>query len=267
MAKKNVNVNTKPERTKEEVLDKIRDLVADFNDNAEFAMFSAMKKLDEEISVELAAYTDIVEGECFDKLKQGENPLFEAAQTLRFATVAVRDEKQDGGGTRRVVQTEDVTKPIDPMKLHNAVKGGIGANKDWPHLVTRLNYELTVRRAIELGIDPQTVRDCYAIKDEAKALEGFLVDDGGKKKELNYNEANKRLLANMQRVVDAMIGEGYEVKKTHAAYLLSIFTKKDNARSLSVTAAKDQYMRQYMLEVCHAAINGTEITLNFKKKK
>lgn len=270
MAKKTITTkpatDNKAADPKKVILDELKKYVAEYNDAGDFAEFARMKKLDEQIAEKVSKYTEIREAETFAELLKAENPLKAAAEMLRFQTVKVKDEKLKTGGTVRVIDPE-ATKPIDALKLHNKAVDGIGVDKEWHYMIQRLNLELTARRAIELGLDPKKVRDSYAMDEVAKEFEGFCEDKAtGKGKELNFKKANENLKANMQKCVDAMIGKGYTVTPQLVNYLLAIFTRKDNAKSLSVTAAKHQYMRQYMLEVCNAVMTGTEITLNYKAK-
>ena len=247
---------------KEFILNELNSLVNKYNEHAEFNEFEEMKKVDVKINDAVDEYIKASKQECFDELLKADKPLKAAAEKLRFNSLRVKDEKLEEGGTIRVVDST-VTKLIDPLELHKKAKEGIGENKKWFYFVERLNMILTARRAIELGLDPKTVNDSFAMNEESKKLEGFLVDETT----LDLNEVVEHLLQNMQKVVEAMIGEGYDVKKEHVNYLLSIFAKKDSKKSLSVSCANHKYMRMYMLEVCNAVITNNKISMNYKTAK
>ena len=243
---------------KQTALEGLQELVDEYNDDAELADFKHMKELKEKINEKIAEYNLASETECFAELLKAENPLKAAAEKLRYPAVRVPEEDN------KLVIDTDTTKAIDPMRLHRKVKGGIGVDKSWHYMVERLNSSIITRRAIELGIDPETIKSSYAIHDEALKLEGFLSDEDPNAFDLSA--ANEHLQKNMQKVVAAMVGE-YEVPMSLVNYILSIYTKKNNRASLEVAAANHRFMKQYMLEVCHACITGSPVVMTYRKAK
>ena len=250
---------TAPEKSdKQTALEGLQELVDEYNDDAELADFKHMKELKEKINEKIAEYNLASETECFAELLKAENPLKAAAEKLRYPAVRVPEEDN------KLVIDTDTTKLIDPMRLYRKVKGGIGVNKAWPYMVERLNKTLCARRLIELGIDPSVLKGTYAIRDEALKLEGFLSDEDPATFDLIA--ANEHLKKNMEMVVAAMVGE-YEVPTSLVNYVLSIYSKKKNSASLELIAANHRFMKQYMLEVCHACITGATVTMTYKKAK
>lgn len=253
-----------PVSEKDQLLAEIRDLAAKFDEHVRFAEFAKQNEVKETIAEKIEKYQKLCEQECFEELKGAEKPLFEAAKKLRYDTYTARPKKDEAGIEH--MEVAPATAIIDPMRLHKRVEGGIGEDKYWYLMVERINFCLTARRCIELGIDPKRVNDSFAIADEARKLEGFKQEFGGLVS-IDQNAANNLLLQDLQKVVDAMIGSGYVVPAKDVLYLLSVFSKKDSRKSLSVTCSNHKYMRQYLLEICHQVITNADITVNFKEAK
>lgn len=241
----------------------LKGLVDKYNESAEFGEFKQMKKIDDATEEKLKEYISVCETECFNALAATPNPMLEAAKVLSFEVVAVKDVKQESGGTVRELQS--ALKKIDPLRLHKKVEGGIGADKFWWALVDRLNCGLTIAAAVFLEaknthgekLDPQKVRDTIAMSEEAKKLSLAFEDD------LKNDEV---LLSDVQKVINAMLGDGYSVTMRMVQYLKMAHIGVDrNAMSLKVS--RDSNMRWYMLNVCHAAITGNDFVLKFKENK
>ena len=255
--------------TKETLRAELDELVAKFNESAEFSEFKVMKALEGKIAEALQKYTAACEGECFVALKKAENPMLEAAKVLGFQTLAVKDEKEkdaagkETGKTIKVVRP--VTKRIDPLRLHKTANEGIGADKLWYCKVERLNMLFTAATAIEINavdtsgnkLDLKAIRDTTAMSDAARKITMKGED----------NPSNDDImLEDVQSVIDAMLGEGYKATPCMVKYLRSVHEKGGRA-SMSVVCSNERSMRQYMLDVCHAAITGDDFILDYKKSK
>ena len=232
----------------------ISTLVKEYNDSAEFAEFKRMKKLDEEMKTKVSEYTAYAEAKCFAELKQADNIMVAAAKKMVFDTIAVKDDPNDDGSTTRVIAT--ASKPIDPLRLHRKVDGGIGHDKNWWNKVERLNMLFTCEAAKKLGIDPKTVRDNIAMSESS--LKVALANEKG--------ATDKAMKDDIQEVVTAMLGEGYTVPDEALNYLRMAHTKAGR-EAMSVVCSQHKGMRNYMLSICHAAITGDSFVLQYKKKK
>lgn len=251
------------EEDKAASLEKLRLLVDKYNECAMFNEFRTMKKLDEKIQEVLAKYVELCEAESFRNLREAENPMVAAATMLYFKTVKIRDAKQDDGSTKRVI--EDTTKPIDPLRLHKAVKGGIGADKLWWGRVERLNALLTAATAAQMNavsadgvkIDVTKIKDTMAMREESKKL-ALKADSDPNNDEL--------LLHDVQETIDAMLGDGYT-----ATPEMVVFLRKAHERThrnvMTLVCVNQRTMRQCMMAVCHAAITGESFVLEYKKAK
>lgn len=250
---------TKPQTaTKTELVKKLGVLVDKYNDHEHFHEREDASKTKKEIDEVLAEINSICETECFNKLIREDDTMLAAAKMLRFDAKGVKNDKE----TDKLVVV-DTDKPIDVLKLHKRTPDGIGVDKNWATMIEHLNRSLTIRRAIELGIEIDAVRSSFAMKDEASiALYEF--EKNGK---TIPKDANKKLKETMQEIVGAMIGNDYIVTDAMVNYILAIFSKKNNRQALSVTCANHRYMRQYMLEICHAAATNAEFTIKYKQRK
>lgn len=202
------------------------------------------------------AYTAIARGECFEALSKTADPMLEAVKQLTFPTIKAI-EKKVGEDKQKVpvMSVEDVEKPIDLLRLNKFVSGGIGKDKSWVHIVQKFNFLLTAQKAIDLGLDPKEIDD-YAMSDIAKDI------NMGKTPTSNTN-----ILKTLQKVVDAMIGEEFKAVSHDVKFLLSIYSKKNNRKALTVTCANHKYLTMYVAEICHRIVMGKAYTVEYKTAK
>lgn len=239
----------------------VAELVAKYNESAEFAEYKQMKKLDAKISELVEKYTELAELECFKALKQAENPMREAALKLTYETIRTPDRKQEAGGTIRVI--ENVDKPIDPLRLYKRINNG--ATPMWSYMIERLNLQYTASVAIGLRIDPQTVRDTMLMSDAAKDVKLMSEADPDKADENAVTTAVMR--KDIQSIVDEMIGEGCKILPQSDFFLRAIHTRGGRGAG-TVVCSNNRNMRQRMLAVCKAAITQDPcFVMEYKKKK
>lgn len=200
-------------------------------------------------------HTNIARNECFEALKATDDPMLEAVKQLTFSTIRIVD-KKNGEDKIPVSSIEDAEKAIDLLKLHKYVGGdGIGKDKQWAYKVEKLNFLLTAKKAVDLGIDPTEVNNSYAMSDISKAI------DLGKTPTSKTN-----MLKTLQAIVTAMVGEEYKATSHDVEFLMSVYSRKNRA-ALTVTCANHKYMRQYMAEICHRIVLGKSYALDYKKAK
>lgn len=238
----------------DKLYNEISALVKDYNEAGEFAEFKRMKKLDEDMKAKVAEYTSYAETKCFNELKQADDVMVAAAKKMAFDTIAVKDEQNEDGSSTRVIVTS--SKPIDPLRLHRKVDGGIGHESNWWNQVERLNMLFTCEAATKLKLDPKAVRDNIAMAESSRKIQLA-----------NENKCtDKTLRENIEAVVKSMIGDGYTVPDAALNYLRMAHTKAGR-ETMSVVCSQHKGMRSYMLSVCHAAITGDQFVLNYKTKK
>ena len=228
-------------------------LVKDYNDAIQNGKFEDATRTDKAMTEKINEYTATVREMCFADCKNTDNPMLTAVKALSFMTIGVKDE-QKGDDKVPVRVVVDKERQIDLLKLHKYC-GSIGADENWQHIAQKMNFLLTAQKAVDLGIDPKTVNDSYAMSEIAREF------DMGK------NPVSKtNLLKTLQRVITAMLGEEYKATSHDVNFLMSVYSKKSR-KALTVTCANHRYFRNYLAEVCHRIVTGKPYELDFKAKK
>ena len=206
---------------------------------------------------DITEYTDIIELLTFDTCEKSENPMVSAVTMLTFKTIARKDSKSEDQSfpVREIV---DKDKYIDLKKLHKRVDGGIGDDPNWIHMVEKFNMTMTAQRAKDLGYSADRlteINDSYAMSAIAKEFD------------LGKNPcSNTQLLKTLQRIVTAMLGDGYKATSHDVEFLKSVYSKKGRA-ALAVSCANHSNFRKLVAEVCHRIVIGGEYTVEFKRAK
>lgn len=231
----------------------VEELVKDFNSAVQSGNYEESTKADKAMTEKINEYTGVVRDMCFEDCKNTADPMLTAIKTLSFVTIGVKDEKkgEDKVPVRSVVDKE---RQIDLLKLHKYC-GSIGADENWMHIAMKMNFLLTAQKCVDLGIDPKKVNDSYAMSEIARDF------DMGKNPTSKTN-----LLRTLQRVITAMLGDGYKATSHDVNYLMSVYSRKNRA-ALTVTCANHKYFRNYLAEVCHRIVTGASYNVDFKAKK
>ena len=225
-----------------------------YNDAIQTGNYELAYKTDEEIRQTVNEYTSIVRDECFEDCAAAENPMLEAIKRLSFTTIGVKDSKKGDEKipVREVIERE---KAIDLLKLHKAVEGGIGADKNWAHIAQKLNFLLTAQKAVDLGISPKEVHDSYAMSEIARQI------DMGKTPTSKTN-----ILKTLQTVISAMLGDDVKATSHDVNYLMSVYSRK-NRKALTVTCANHKFFRGYLAEICNHIVTGNPYAVEYRKVK
>lgn len=239
---------------KAELRTKAEELVKVFNDAIQSGNFEVSYKTDEEIQETVNEYTSIARDECFSECAAAENPMLEAIKRLSFQTIGTKDSKKGDEKipVREIIERE---RAIDLLKLHKAVEGGIGADKNWVHIAEKLNFLLTAQKAVDLGINPKEINDSYAMSDIAKQI------DMGKTPTSKTN-----ILKSLQTVITAMLGEEVKATSHDVNYLMSVYSRK-NRKALTVTCATHKYFRGYLAEICNHIVTGNSYEVDYKRAR
>lgn len=209
--------------------------------------------VDDVMQITVNEYTNIAREQAFETLMAAEDPMLAAILMLEYPTIRIVDKKDENKTPIRTI--EDSTKYVDLLKLHKKVNGGIGKDKNWHLMIEKLNLLMTAQKAIDLGVNPKSVNDSYAMSDIAKAID------------LGKNPTSKtKILETVQTIVTAMIGENFKAKSHDVNFLFSVYSKKSR-KALTVSCANHKYMRQYMMEICHRIATDGSYALDYKKIK
>ena len=232
---------------------KVVELTKEYNEAVMDGNVTKTIQLNEDTEKAVNEYTSIVRDMCFAECKATPDPMLTAVTMLTFKTIGVKDEKNEGEKfpTRVVINKERVIN----LKALDTYCGGIGADKNWMHICQKMNFLLTAQKAVDLGIDPKSVNDSYAMSEIAR---GF---DMGKNPTSKTN-----LLKTLQTVISAMLGEGYKATSHDVNFLMSVYSKK-NRKALTVTCANHRNFQNYLAEVCHRIVTGKSYGIEFRRKK
>ncbi len=229
------------------------ELVKTYNEAVQNGNFEAATKADKAMTEKINEYTATVRDMCFEDCKNTDNPMLTAVTTLSYVTIGVKDEQKgdDKVPVRAVVEKE---RQIDLFKLDKYC-GGIGTDKNWLHIAQKMNLLLTAQKACDLGLDPKTVHNSYAMSEIAREFN------------MGKNPTSKtNLLRTLQMVISAMLGEGYKATSHDVNFLMSVYSRK-NRKALTVTCANHRYFRNYLAEICHRIVTGGVYELDYKTKK
>lgn len=196
---------------------------------------------------------------CFDDCKAADDPMLEAIKRLTFESIGVKVTKK---GEEKISVSEIVEKqkPIDLLKLHKSVDGGIGKDPKWNGNVEKMNFHMTARQAKRIikGKEKLTrvlkeINDSYAMCKIAQEIEM------GKDP-----TSNTKLLATLQGIVTAMVGEEYKATSHDVNFLVDLYASKGRT-ALTVNCANHRYFRNYIAAICHSIVTGEDYDIAFKK--
>lgn len=211
-----------------------------------------------EIEQVVNEYTSIAREICFEECIATGDAMLEAVKRLTYDTIGFKESKK---GEEEIIVAEivDRSKVIDLLKLHKVAKG-IGKDKNWDSIIQKMNLEMTVRQAKRLignkGNLTKTlkeIRDSYAMSEIAKSIE--LGKDP---------TSNTKLLATLQTIVTAMIGEEYKPTSHDVNYLADLYASKGKT-ALSVNCANHSYFTRYIMAICHRIVTSEDYEISFKK--
>lgn len=242
----------------------IDELVVNYNDAITSADFAGAKDVSDDIDEKVDEYSSKAWDREALKLRNTDDPMLSAARELTYTVVKVHKSKVKGS-EQEVMDSTTKEVYIDPLELARKCRGSIGKDKNWEYMLEKLNFLFTCRRAIELGVDPTTIADNYAMAEQAIKLGMFLTPDTVTK--YDRTEADNMLKHDMQAAVNAMIGDEFLVTDKMVMYLLMIYQKKSTKRALSVVCSNHKQFRIMMLEICHACAEEGGFMVEYKAKK
>ena len=229
-------------------------LVKSYNEAIQDGKLEEAIKSERDMDEKINEYTSIAQIVCFEDCRNTEDPMLTAVKALTYMTISVKDEQKGDDKKIAVRSLIDKERQIDLLKLDKYCNG-IGANKSWMYIVQKMNFLLTAQKAVDLGIDPKSVNDSYAMSDIAREF------DMGKNPTSKTN-----LLKTLQMVIEAMLGTEYKATSHDVNFLMSIYAKK-NRKALTVSCANHRHFRNYIMEVCHRIVTGKTYNLEYKVKK
>lgn len=216
--------------------------------------FDDMQTLNTELTKLVQDYGDHAKTLCFEDCANSGEPMMAAIKRLTYTVIAVKDENiKEQLTPRRII--EDKERPIDLLALDRYVTGGIGRDKNWKYIAQKFNMVMTGRVHKVLGLSAKDLANDY---DMAGAADDI---DMGK----NPDSA-KGLLANLQKLITAMVGEEYKAEACDVGYLIETYSKKGRNR-MSVACAKHTKFVGTIAEICNRIVEGGSYGVEYKRKK
>ena len=229
-------------------------LVAEINKAISAGDLAQIRSLEDKIDTAVSDYAEASQKEIFDHCLSAPDPMIEAVKVLTFETIRVKDDREKGAKIVLKKLETNVKKPIDLLKLHKTATDGIGADREWNYFAEKMNFLLTAKACVDLGINPKAVNDSYAMAEIAAKI------DMGK-----TPTSNSQLLKALQIVVSAMIGDEYKATSHDVAFLNYTYAKKSRA-ALTISCSNHRNFRNLMAEVCHRIVTGSAYSVEFKAK-
>lgn len=211
-------------------------------------------KLESEIDNLVSEYVGTARQMCFEDYKNSGDPMMAAVRRLTFEAIRAVYKAPEGELIEKC-SIEEIDKAIDLEKLHKYCDG-IGKDQKWIYYAQKLNFLLTVQKAKDLGIDPKSINDSYAVAEIARDL------DMGKTPTSKTN-----MLKTLNMVIAAMVGEEYKATSHDVNYLLTIWAKKSTKKALTVSAARHRSMYGFLAEICHRIVLSKVYEIEVKELK
>ena len=211
-------------------------------------------KIQSEIDDIASEYTGTSRQICFEACKNSGDPMMAAVKRLTFTTIRAVYKAPEGELIEKC-SIDEIEKPIALDALHKYCDG-IGKDKKWIFYAQKLNLLLTVQKAKDLGVDPKSINDSYAIAEIAREI------DMGKTPTSKTN-----MLKTLQMVVTAMVGEEFKATSHDVNYLLTIWAKKSSKKALTVQAARHRSMYGFLMEICHRIVLSKVYDIEVKETK
>lgn len=223
----------------------------------------ALQKASEDLNDSLSEYKTLVKKERIYALLMTENPALSAAQEAVYMTVNVVDDRPDGVkrsdmpiAPKKLV---DVSTRYDLIDLHKSIVGGIGYDPNWAFMVEKWSYLMALRVASDIGVSADELNRIKASYDISDAAAGL---DMGKTPMSNTN-----LLKTLQKVITAIVGDGYKATSHDIRFACEAFAKHGkDVGTLQVSKVKG--CRAIFLDILHHIVTGDEYAITgYKTKK
>lgn len=245
---------------KNQLLADINALVREYNELMLDAKGGEAKSKDDDIQSKVKEYNQLSATICYDDCLACENPMLEAVRMLTYDTVKLTDEKNDISAiaTRHA---DPATKAIDLLSFDRYAsrfpehKSGVGKDPKWSAYIEQLNFQLTLRTANELGVDPTAINNSYAMSELARETT------------LGKNPtSNTQLLKTLQLIVTAMIGEEYKPLSKDVTFLMRTYARKGR-KALQVACSDHKKFTSLIAEICYRIVTDETYTVDFKIRK
>lgn len=195
---------------------------------------AVMSKLKDALDDVMKAYVTDCRIKCFTELKASDDPILSACRQMYYPCHKVVDKPMSKEDSNPVMRLEPTRRQIDLLKLHKFLGNVSGKDANWVWMLQALNKKLTAR--IIVGTTNPDNKD--ALKERlAKLDDSYLM--GEIRKEFLAGKtptSNSQIQKELQKVVIAMVGEGFKVLTHDVTYLVEGYAGIDKrTRALKVS--------------------------------
>lgn len=235
--------------------------IAEYNTALSENDFAKMAKAETALKTAESSYAEAKEEEVFETLKSEENPVKAAIIRHSYNVVTHKVNRKKGV----IIGYELVTDRLRQIDLLRVCKY-CDLPTSWQYKVEKFNQLLALRTANDLKLPKSKVKEiCDSFYMNKLARE---IDLGG------TPDSNTQICKQLQMVVDAILyvdnGKGknlYRVNNHDVAYLLMVYTQRNNKKICSVKVAKNSYVHKLILDVMHRILTGGVYDLNYQMVK
>lgn len=248
--------NAPDPKTPEEIKARIEDLIGLYEEASLFNEVAKMNKYLDEAKELVGKYNADAEAKAFEIIKRADNMMVALAEMKTYSGIGVKTATDKDTKRSKMVMIP-VDKVLDPLRLNNRVKGGIGADHKWPAMVGRLWDNIIAVNARRCGIDPKTVRDTIYVGEADRLYKLHSEDE-------SFGE--EMIRGCMQEVLDAMLGEGYEARMDLVGKVMCETgkTARDVAKNSSVSP---DAFRKAFVGVLYLTVTGKSVEQDIKSRK
>lgn len=235
--------------------------IAEYNAALDENNFVKMSQAETALKAAESSYAKTKEEEVFEDLKAEENPVKAAIIKHSYNIVSHKVNRENGEITSYELVL-DKLRQIDLLKFCKYCS----LPTAWQYKVEKFNQLLALRTANDLKLSKAKIKqisDSFYMNKLAREI-----DLGG------TPDSNTQICKQLQMVVDAVIyednGKGknlYRVNNHDVAYLLMVYTQRNNKKVCSVRIAKNSYMHKLVLDVMHRILTGKVYDLEFQMTK
>lgn len=242
----------------------MKKLVGDYNAALEKSDLDAMATAESELKVKEAAYAGLAMNRFFETVSNKEDyvgTIIKAVTALTYQIKAHKVNKEEDKITG--MELTEKTAMVDLRKLCKFN----GFEKQWINALEKFNLLLTLRAAIELGLNKaalKTINDSYYMAEKSREIEL------GK-----TPTSNNQICKQLQMVIDKILFVAsdknpekniYSANSHDVAYLLMCYTKRGKS-ALKVVCSKHSFVERLITEVLHRILTGAVYDVDYRAIK
>ena len=194
-----------------------------------------------------------------------EDPMRTAVMEFYYPVIKVVDVNiGDKEAPVMIKKVRDADKIISLKKLHDGTADGIGRNKRWYHLVEVFAALMAAKSTGDIEADDDN--DRKRIAKNILTNFDFAAEQQDIDAVIEGGFSNTKVVKALQKVVDAMLGEGYAICNKDFNFVSQRSTKKSKNKKCTNEAINASEMAEVMLHVCYKLLTGGKYEILFPTK-